>query len=816
MATWILVYNNTSSSLVIDYNGRIVDRAEFSYADQELPLIQDLLTRGRLLNIVIDFDVNDVNYDYDARYAVAVIDFFNEVTPTIVIPPGEEPAPAGSSAVTAYEIAVANGFTGSVYDWLLTLKGEPGPPGVSGEGAVGPPGPRGLKGDQGDPGPIGPQGIQGLTGPQGPVGLQGPIGPQGIQGPIGPEGPMGYQGPVGPIGPQGIQGIPGVAGTNGANGANGLNAFVFHNGTSYGTRPSQSVVPSVIFIGPTDPGSAMLNDDVWFNTSDIDTTEYYPPLVSGLIPQQYLPAHLSPTSLDAAYDKGTQNYVYVDYVNGNDSNVGLLPSRPKKTLANAITSRAGVHTKFILASGNHVLPSTGITLDTAYHSIRGTTNTVLDATGLADGGIALYLTSTLLTKRADTLTCENFRLAGPGASTNTLGIVIGVDSSSFRNQGNTFQNVKSHLFGTALEFRDQNWVNNFYSCAFGESGVAVHSITGAVNAGERQTFVGCTFYNNTVCAYFNETNQGTTIFTACSFDYNKQHFKNTGTSNFTLLGCHLEATHTEYAGGYAIELNGDGTQFAMFGGRICGPNNNNTTPGYLLNNTTGSGGAWFNKVRMDQQKFDTGGYFSVGTGHTECDMVTIGNNNQTLIVSAAANLFPDGSFASTDLLQNLLFINADTATITSRVTGTNITITRDSTQGHNANGCLKVRKIGAAGTAAGFTLAVPLDSRKHLGTRFWYKANGAGISGNVSIRSAYAYIDLTGTVPVIRKEASVGTVTVDMGTKLDWTQGGSTQTVRGPQWATHALIRFDLASLVGGSTADNEILVDDVEITNGI
>ena len=54
--------------------------------------------------------------------------------------------------VTAYAIAVANGFVGSVQEWLASLKGEKGD--------------QGEKGEKGDTGPQGPQGPEGPKGEQ--------------------------------------------------------------------------------------------------------------------------------------------------------------------------------------------------------------------------------------------------------------------------------------------------------------------------------------------------------------------------------------------------------------------------------------------------------------------------------------------------------------------------------------------------------------------------------------------------------------------------------------------------------------------------
>lgn len=158
-------------------------------------------------------------------------------------PPPHEIIIHGLPGKSAYQIAVDNGFVGSVQDWLNSLKGEKGDKGQQGFGQLGPQGAPGMSAYElavelgfvgseqdwldsivGPPGPIGPQGIQGYPGPQGipgPVGLTGPKGdpgPQGIQGirgpkgdpgPSGPQGPKGDTGPEGPEGPRGPEGPAG-------------------------------------------------------------------------------------------------------------------------------------------------------------------------------------------------------------------------------------------------------------------------------------------------------------------------------------------------------------------------------------------------------------------------------------------------------------------------------------------------------------------------------------------------------------------------------------------------------------------------------
>ena len=60
----------------------------------------------------------------------------------------------GPPGLSAYEIAVKQGFKGSEAEWVENLQGEAGPIG-----------PQGPKGDTGSTGPQGPKGDTGPTGP---------------------------------------------------------------------------------------------------------------------------------------------------------------------------------------------------------------------------------------------------------------------------------------------------------------------------------------------------------------------------------------------------------------------------------------------------------------------------------------------------------------------------------------------------------------------------------------------------------------------------------------------------------------------------
>ena len=182
----------------------------------------------------------------------------------------------GGYYMSAYGLAVRQGFKGTLDEWLASLQGMPGK-----DGAQGPPGKAftyddftpeqlaELTGPEGPQGPRGPQGPQGVQGPKGDAGTgldilgtytsvealqsavttpkqgdmynvgetapynvymwdttnggewlnqgqlqgaKGDQGPQGIQGPIGPQGEQGVQGPQGLPGPQGVPGEKGERG----------------------------------------------------------------------------------------------------------------------------------------------------------------------------------------------------------------------------------------------------------------------------------------------------------------------------------------------------------------------------------------------------------------------------------------------------------------------------------------------------------------------------------------------------------------------------------------------------------------------------
>lgn len=119
---------------------------------------------------------------------------------------------SGESGKTPYDLWLDAGNTGTLQDFLGTLKGPTGPIGPQGI-----PGPMGERGEIGASGSIGPMGPTGATGAKGDTGAQGIAGSNGAKGDRGDVGQQGLQGAKGDKGDAGAQGQTGATGAKGDN-----------------------------------------------------------------------------------------------------------------------------------------------------------------------------------------------------------------------------------------------------------------------------------------------------------------------------------------------------------------------------------------------------------------------------------------------------------------------------------------------------------------------------------------------------------------------------------------------------------------------
>jgi Collagen triple helix repeat (20 copies) len=126
-------------------------------------------------------------------------------------PQGEQ----GDTGLSAYEVAVQNGFNGNMVAWLATLVGPQGPKGEQGApGLDGKDGAPGLDGENGRDGAPGLDGKDGAPGQDGKSAYQIWLS-EGNQGSLGDflgslKGEKGAQGEKGEKGEQGLKGEPGI------------------------------------------------------------------------------------------------------------------------------------------------------------------------------------------------------------------------------------------------------------------------------------------------------------------------------------------------------------------------------------------------------------------------------------------------------------------------------------------------------------------------------------------------------------------------------------------------------------------------------
>jgi len=147
----------------------------------------------------------------------------------------------GADGLSAYEVWLSQGNTGTEADFLNSLQGANGATGA--QGPVGNDGADGLSAydvwlSQGNTGTEADflnslQGADGATGPQGPAGNDGATGPQGPAGNDGATGPQGPQGDPGPAGADGADGNLWASGA-GAPLVGGLNAGDHYLNTTNG------------------------------------------------------------------------------------------------------------------------------------------------------------------------------------------------------------------------------------------------------------------------------------------------------------------------------------------------------------------------------------------------------------------------------------------------------------------------------------------------------------------------------------------------------------------------------------------------------
>lgn len=238
----------------------------FQYQDSDIP--PQFISGGVIryqnytpkVGEVVVVDSNEdaaVTIDLDDKEKTETFDF--------VIPKGV----AGANGKSAYEIAVENGFKGTVEEWLASLKGDKGD-----KGADGSQGERGEKGADGTDGKDGKDGLNGVDGKDGKSayelavdnGYTGNLTEwlnslKGSDGKDGKDGAKGDKGDKGDTGATGAKGDKGDTGTKGDAGESGVERQI----TVSNAVTSYSIKPNILYVFPE-----LAQLDVSFDLTDLN------------------------------------------------------------------------------------------------------------------------------------------------------------------------------------------------------------------------------------------------------------------------------------------------------------------------------------------------------------------------------------------------------------------------------------------------------------------------------------------------------------------------------------------------------------------
>jgi len=468
---------------------------------------------------------------------------------------------------------------------------------------------------------------------------------------------------------------------------------------------------------------------------------------------------------------------------------------------------AGQFVDIIFPNGTYKL-NNALTINVTYMAVDFN-NSTLDFTGIASG-YALNIVGQVGASpygNGKVAICNGV-LQGPGHSSALYGIrFFNANPASEAGPSHiSLSNIVTRDFVVGHTFSSNSYVINLFNCDVLGCATGLTQAATGTNFGERISYFGSTIFNNTVTAVDMNNPNGAFVFSQCSFDYNaRQFYINGGRVNLT--NCHIEAD--TYAAEPIYINSANGGTFVMQGGWMVCTGSNSVSIVSVNTTANQGGGASFRDVSMNNLGSAT--YFATGTGRcTVSNTFSYDTRQNPLLLSAVGNLLTDGGFEGTIVAD--AFISGDTASITSRVTGTNIALSNSSSYARTGTKSLKVAKAGASGTVCQFVILGALQDKSSAANRKLYYKKPGTETGTVFVSYGYANIQSSATtgVPFIYKAVGSGTITITFtATAVDWTvlQSGEPITVA-PPWATHSVVIVNMDGFTAG-----DLYFDDAEMT---
>jgi hypothetical protein len=433
-------------------------------------------------------------------------------------------------------------------------------------------------------------------------------------------------------------------------------------------------------------------------------------------------------------------------------------------------------------------------------------------------------------------TMQGLYFRGPGNTTNTnLFFFQSTETVSTGNQSDTYNsqveidNVSALQFNVVETFGNNAYLVRHKNVHWSQCNICISWPTGVTNSGENVSYIdGIIDQSNQA---MNVVSSAELYFKGTSFD-----FDNCGVYNY---GGHLvfENTHWEwntsgtcadyfeqdnYPGGSlsfvhsSVQMDGStGTSGDIFDARSNGLINIDDT---FFNNMAQSTSQQLVSVNPGDVRVRN----SRTSSSSHIYNVRSYAFGSPSVVGAVA-VFPDGSFESDSPAANQLWIGADTATITSRTAGTNLSVAISN--GTGACGTAKygtyslaITKAGAAGTTAAVWIAGPMPPEQMVaGLSGWY--NKLGSETGTLVVTKY-WMNLQGNnqygIPIIGTTTELGTAAAQdsvtfTSSSIPWTQfqylSASSQNFA-PQWANSVGIYYDLTQMNAGTVCIDGVNLD--------
>jgi len=448
---------------------------------------------------------------------------------------------------------------------------------------------------------------------------------------------------------------------------------------------------------------------------------------------------------------------------------------------------------------DQLLKSSGSTLDFSamtgtYTAIELNGNQPADPYGQNAGGI------------------DGFRAIGDGKTGSGTGILENGTSVASTCAHSSVKNCAVSLFGVGRETKTNGYVVKWYNSSLFRNGVAYKMVSGGTNYGEGLSFVGCAIFNNDLAFQLSNPNASVQLSNS-SIDYNYALIdQSAGTLN--LNDCHVEFDGAAQTA-TPFRIGSNEAMFVMNGGTLLA-SASTWVEDYVVDCAAPSR-AIFNNVRMFGMESLVA--FDTGTGQTSVINPHINTVSRMTPWRARGELF-DVSFETGSISSNIVFISSDTAAITSRITGTNLALTLDTSEASSGTQSLRAAKLGGVASASAFSITVPAAEGDMYAVRFKCINNGSRGATNIFATNHFSNDvgpDSNG-VPQVSIDAAHATK-VFTPTNI-WEQQTATSTLQGaqrcPSGRNSFTLVFNLVNFEGGAGAaeggNYSLYFDEIEI----